>query len=207
MYRRYTRRLCTKSTHGSWSVRWLFSRTGYVSLFSPWPSCSCSIRVFIIWPASSVTVIRGTISAGSNFGVGRSHEPKYPAARKRPFCGLCSVGVISGERHSLYFLLHSPFSVYARLQRWFSEILPTVLCSHCYTAEREGERERGRRFRRSRRYSSFGISVRPSRIRQLILVERSRLRRFSAVRKIDRIKFLSQVNFPIAIALTLQQAN
>lgn len=144
MYRRYTRRLCTKSTHGSWSVRWLFSRTGYVSLFSPWPSCSCSIRVFIIWPASSVTVIRGTISAGSNFGVGRSHEPKYPAARKRPFCGLCSVGVISGERHSLYFLLHSPFSVYARLQRWFSEILPTVLCSHCYTAEREGERERER---------------------------------------------------------------
>lgn len=144
MYRRYTRRLCTKSTHGSWSVRWLFSRTGYVSLFSPWPACSCSIRVFIIWPASSVTVIRGTISAGSNFGVGRSHEPKYPAARKRPFCGLCSVGVISGERHSLYFLLHSPFSVYARLQRWFSEILPTVLCSHCYTAEREGERERER---------------------------------------------------------------
>lgn len=144
MYRRYTRRLCTKSTHGSWSVHWLFSRTGYVSLFSPWPACSCSIRVFIIWPASSVTVIRGTISAGSNFGVGRSHEPKYPAARKRPFCGLCSVGVISGERHSLYFLLHSPFSVYARLQRWFSEILPTVLCSHCYTAEREGERERER---------------------------------------------------------------
>ena len=160
-------------------------------------------------------MIRGTISAGSNFGVGRSHEPKYPAARKRPFCGLCSVGVISGERHSLYFLLHSPFSVYARLQRWFSEILPTVLCSHCYTAkggrererERRGERERERTFRRSRRYSSFGISVRPSRIRQLILVERLRLRRFSAVRKTDRIKFLSQVNFPIAIALTLEQTN
>lgn len=156
-----------------------------------------------------MTVIRGTISAGSNFGVGRSHEPKYPAARKRPFCGLCSVGVISGERHSLYFLLHSPFSVYARLQRWFSEILPTVLCSHCYTAkgdrDREGERERT--FRRSRRYSSFGISVRPSRIRQLILVERLRLRRFSAVRKIDRIKFLSQLNFPIAIVLTLQRTN
>lgn len=152
-----------------------------------------------------MTVIRGTISAGSNFGVGRSHEPKYPAARKRPFCGLCSVGVISGERHSLYFLLHSPFSVYARLQRWFSEILPTVLCSHCYTAK--GGRERERTFRRSRRYSSFGISVRPSRIRQLILVERLRLRRFSAVRKTDRIKFLSQVNFPIAIALTLEQTN
>lgn len=33
-------------------------------------------------------MIRGTISAGSNFGVGRSREPKYPAARKRPFCGL-----------------------------------------------------------------------------------------------------------------------
>lgn len=48
LYRRYTRRRCTKSTHGSWSVRWLVSRTGYVSLFSPWPACSCSIRVFII---------------------------------------------------------------------------------------------------------------------------------------------------------------
>ena len=95
-----------------------------------------------------MTVIRGTISAGSNFGVGRSHEPKYPAARKRPFCGLCSVGVISSERHSLYFLLHLPFSVHAPLQRWFSEISPTVpplSLLHHRKREREGERERGRK--------------------------------------------------------------
>lgn len=90
--------------------------------------------------------MRGTISAGSNFGVGRSHEPKYPAARKRrSFCGLCSVGVISGERHSLYFLLHAPhFRMHSRLVGTlvFTDF-PRPCCSHCRPLPTTGGRETG----------------------------------------------------------------
>lgn len=79
--------------------------------------------------ASSGIVIRGTIGAGSNFGVGRSREPKYPATGKRPFCGPLrrgSVGVISSERHSLYLLLRSPF---------WSALRVRYIASHCGTGK------------------------------------------------------------------------
>lgn len=136
-----------RSRHNG-GVRWLLSRTGYVSLLSLSLSRSRPFytRVFIIKPASSVTVMRGTISAGSNFGVGRSHEPKYPAARKRrSFCRLCSVGVISGERHSLYFLLHAPhFRMHSRLVGTlvFTDF-PRPCCSHCRPLPTTGGRETG----------------------------------------------------------------
>lgn len=156
-----------------------------------------------------MTVIRGTISAGSNFGVGRSHEPKYPAARKRPFCGLCTASELlaaSDIRCTSCYTRHFRYTRGCNVgfQRFCRPCSVLIVIP---PRERATERERERTFRRSRRYSSFGISVRPSRIRRLILVERLRLRRFSAVRKTDRIKFLSQVDFPIAVALTLEQAN
>lgn len=81
--------------------------------------------------------MRGTISGGSNFGVGRSHEPKYPAARKRrPFCGLCTVGVISGRATFVVLLVtHSPFSVYTRAVRFHR--FPRPCCSPIVVWNRE----------------------------------------------------------------------